>query len=158
MSFSTQKTYSHFMPLPFVLDPTRLERVGLSTRQRWWIKHPQAASKQGNNFPLITQHQLCAGGFCRVWGHGSGAKENAPTAPSLFGAALRLPDPPLCTHQTRETPMKTPFFRTLKRYSAVSINNLLNRYSVTAYSLHEARALLPVSAVITAWAPAQEGF
>jgi hypothetical protein len=54
--------------------------------------------------------------------------------------------------------MKTPFFRTLKRYSAVSVNNLINRYSVTAYSLREARELLPVNVVITAWAPVQEGF
>ncbi|MGY8873097.1 MAG: hypothetical protein ACKVJE_21955 [Pseudomonadales bacterium] len=158
MNLSTKAFYSQFAPLPFVLDPTRLNKVGLSTRQRWWIKPPQTASKQGNNFPLITHHQLSAGGFYRVWGHGSGAKENAPTAPSLFGVALRLPDPPLCINQTRETPMKKHFFRTLKRYSAVSVNNLINRYSVTAYSLNEARELLPVNVVITVWTPVQEGF
>ena len=157
MSAYQENHSSMLPPLPFAEARTRLEEVGLDTRRRWWIRHPQADSKQGNYSPLFAQHQPLAGGFCRVRGHGSGAKENAPAAPSLFGAVLRLPDPPLCNIQTRGTPtMKAPLFRTLKRYSAVSINNLIHRYSVTAYSLTEARSLLPTCAVITAWAPVQE--
>ena len=33
------------------------------------------------------------------WGHGSGAKENAPTVPAYVSTALRLPDPPLVFDQ-----------------------------------------------------------
>ena len=128
--------------------------VGLSTRHRWWIKQPLAASDKGNISPQITQHQPKAGGFCRVWGHGSGAKENAPTAPSFVGAALRLPDPPLVQSDKGNTHM-TPICRTLKLYTAVSVNNLVYRFSVTAYTLDEARSLLPSVAVITAWKPAE---
>jgi hypothetical protein len=53
--------------------------------------------------------------------------------------------------------MNTQPIRILKRYSAVSINNLINRFSVTAYTLEEARGLLPNIAVITSWTPVQEG-
>ncbi|MDO6785782.1 hypothetical protein Q4583_16835 [Neptunomonas phycophila] len=49
----------------------------------------------------------------------------------------------------------TPICRTLKLYTAVSVNNLVYRFSVTAYTLDEARSLLPSVAVITAWKPAE---
>jgi len=42
--------------------------------------------------------------------------------------------------------------RTLKRFNAVSTNRL----TVTAFSLREARGLLPAAAVVVGWAPARE--
>ncbi len=45
--------------------------------------------------------------------------------------------------------------RSLKLYRAVSTLNPINRLTVTAFSLREARWLLPATVVITSWAPAQ---
>jgi hypothetical protein len=135
-----------------------IDRDELSTRQSWWIKHPQAAiTNKGIITPPIQNLSTdSVGMLCCVRGHGSGAKENAPAASSFVGAALRLPDPPSVI-ETKGKPMNTQPIRILKRYSAVSINNLINRFSVTAYTLEEARGLLPNIAVITSWTPVQEG-
>jgi|CEGE01.1.fsa_nt_gi hypothetical protein len=46
--------------------------------------------------------------------------------------------------------------RSLKCYRAVSTQNPINRLTVTAFSLEEARGLLPAAVVITSWAPVQE--
>ena len=147
-------THQKSLNVPIV-GSTLLE-VGLDTRLCWWIRHPQAATNTGRISPFFTSHLLLAGGSYCIRGHGSGAKENAPAASSCVGAVLRLPDPPYVESTQGNSTMKTPSFRTLKRYSAVSINNLIHRYSVTAYSLSEARALLPTCAIITAWAPVKE--
>ena len=45
---------------------------------------------------------------------------------------------------------------TLKLYRAVSTLNPINRLTVTAFSLREARGLLPAAAVVVGWAPARE--
>lgn len=45
---------------------------------------------------------------------------------------------------------------TLKCHRAVSTLNPINRLTVTAFSLKEARGLLPAAVVITRWAPVQE--
>lgn len=45
--------------------------------------------------------------------------------------------------------------RSLKLFRAVSTLNPINRITVTAFSLREARELLPACVVITSWAPAQ---
>lgn len=52
--------------------------------------------------------------------------------------------------------MPTITTRTLKLYKAASTLNPINRITVTAFSLREARGLLPAAVVITSWAPAQE--
>ncbi len=45
--------------------------------------------------------------------------------------------------------------RSLKLFRAVHTLNPINRITVTAFSLREARGLLPASVVITSWAPVQ---
>lgn len=65
-------------------QPYRLDNVGLSTRHGWRIKHPQAAKTKGKH-SLYSRSPALAGGLYLFWGHGSGAKENAPTAPKSFG-------------------------------------------------------------------------
>jgi hypothetical protein len=52
--------------------------------------------------------------------------------------------------------MPTINTRTLKRFSATYTPNPINRLTVTAFSLREARGLLPAAAVVVGWAPAQE--
>lgn len=67
---------------------------GLDTHRRgWWIRHPQAV----NQLRAIHAYSPLSGtqpGAILFWGHGSGAKENVPTALSSLSAVLRLPDPP----------------------------------------------------------------
>ena len=53
--------------------------TALSKRQQGWrIKHPQAATYKGQSAPNPPFLATCRGSIC-IWGHGSGAKENAPT-------------------------------------------------------------------------------
>lgn len=49
-----------------------------------------------------------------------------------------------------------PSTRTLKRFKGLSASNRANHFSVTAYSLSEARALFCFPVIITSWAPAIE--
>ena len=61
---------------------------GLDTHQRGWrIRHPQAVTTPWDNLYLFPRFSAACRGSIRIWGHGSGAKENAPTVPSL-GVAL----------------------------------------------------------------------
>ena len=56
--------------------------TALSKRQRGWrIKHPQAMTYKGQSAPNPPFLATCRGSI-RIWGHGSGAKENAPTVPA----------------------------------------------------------------------------
>lgn len=61
-------------------QPYRLDNTGLDTRFGWRIRHPQAAKTKGK-YSLYSRSPALAGGLYLFWGHGSGAKENAPTAP-----------------------------------------------------------------------------
>ena len=49
-----------------------------------------------------------------------------------------------------------PTTRILKRFKGTSARNRVNHFTVTAYSLKEARALFSFPVTITSWAPAQE--
>ncbi|WP_143083728.1 hypothetical protein [Neptunomonas qingdaonensis] len=80
-------------------------------------------------------------------------KTHPQDLPSL---ALSRSNPTHPNSQLDTLPKYTPNTRTLKRYTAVSVNNLINRYSVTAYSLSEARSLLPAFTVVTSWTLVKE--
>ena len=55
---------------------------GLDTHQHGWrIRHPQAATYKGQSATLPPFLATCRGSI-HIWGHGSGAKENAPTVPA----------------------------------------------------------------------------
>lgn len=54
-------------------------------------------------------------------------------------------------------PSYTPEIRILKRYKAVSINNLVNHFTITAHTLGEARSLLPSFVAITGWQSVEGG-
>ena len=61
---------------------------GLDThRQGWRIRHPQAATYKGQSATLPPFLATCLGSI-HIWGHGSGAKENAPTVLFLCPALL----------------------------------------------------------------------
>ena len=59
---------------------------GLDTHQQGWrTRHPIATTYKGQSAPNPPFLATCRGSI-RIWGHGSGAKENAPTAPLSFVA------------------------------------------------------------------------
>ena len=63
--------------------------TALSKRQRGWrIKHPQAVTTPWDNLYLFPRFSEACRGSIRIWGHGSGAKENAPTVLFLCPALL----------------------------------------------------------------------
>lgn len=69
-----------------------LSTVGLDTQQTdWRIRHPQSVTQIGQIRPPFSPIRAAQAGilstYC-IWGHGSGAKENAPTVPSYLGHCL----------------------------------------------------------------------
>lgn len=143
--------------LIFLPVPSMVINAGLDNRQSWWIRHPQVASKLGNT-PLFLKHTGVSSVRIMVFGGtGREPKKTPPLRLPSLALSCGYPIHPILKIIARDRPMNTPHIRTLKRYTAVSINNLINRFSVTAYSLKEAKSLLPAFAVITAWSPAQEG-
>ncbi|WP_320152169.1 hypothetical protein [uncultured Tolumonas sp.] len=64
-----------------------LKAFGLNTRTGWRIQHPTAAKTDGKFVPSSQSNRLMR--LQRyIWGHGSGAKENAPTVPFRWSALL----------------------------------------------------------------------
>ena len=110
---------------------------GLDThRQGWRIRHPQAATYKGQSATLPPFLATCRGSI-HIWGHGSGAKENAPTAPLSF-VALSCGYPiRLCTELQRTLPMIYTFCITRSRGPIAALPAIR---TVSVYATNEAQA------------------
>ena len=110
---------------------------GLDThRQGWRIRHPQAATYKGQSATLPPFLATCRGSI-HIWGHGSGAKENAPTAPLSF-VALSCGYPiRLCTELQRTLPMIYTFCITRSRGPIAALSAIR---TVSVYATNEAQA------------------
>jgi hypothetical protein len=142
-----------FLPVPF-----RIVGVGLSNRQRWWIKQPQAVLKLGNT-PLFLKHAGASSVRLSVFGGtGREPKKTPPLRLPSLALLCGYPIHPILKITAREKFMSyaKPKNRILKQYKAISIKNLVHHFSVTAYSLNEAISLLPAFTAVVSWAPAQE--
>jgi len=85
----------------------RLFAAGLYNQPSWWIRHPRTLKPKGrqNQTSCVKPSTLLLGHSTRTvdWGHGSGAKENAPNSGLTFWArVLRLPDPPFPNQKEME--------------------------------------------------------
>ena len=64
-----------------------LKVFGLITRTGWRINHPQAVKTNGQSVPYSQSNRLMRLQH-HIWGHGSGAKENAPAVPFRWSALI----------------------------------------------------------------------
>lgn len=138
---------------------TILNLSGLITPYSWWINQPQAVLKLGNT-PLFLKPTGGSSVCLLVFG-GTGwePKKTPPLRLPSLALICGYPIHPIFQIKARENLMSYSHakIRVLKQYKAVSINNLVHHFSVTAYSLNEAISLLPAFAAIVSWSPAQEG-
>ena len=100
MSFQINAILSQGIGLPKFSQTAKVQNVVTLSKwqQGWRIKHPQAMTYKGQSAPNPPFLATCRGSI-RIWGHGSGAKENAPAVLAYVSTALRLPDPPM-SHMT----------------------------------------------------------
>ena len=112
--------------------------TALSKWQRGWrIKHPQAVTTPWDNLYLFPRFSAACRGSIRIWGHGSGAKENAPTVPSL-GVALLCGYPIRLGYLTpRNHPMIYTFCITRSRGPIAALPAIR---TVSVYATNEAQA------------------
>ena len=111
--------------------------TALSKRQQGWrIKHPQAMTYKGQSAPNPPFLATCRGSI-HIWGHGSGAKENAPTAPLSFVALLCGYPIRLCTELQRTIPMIYTFCVTRSRGPIAALPAIR---TVSVYATSEAQA------------------
>lgn len=80
----THYTDNRFSLIP-VVTGSSISRADLNNRHGGRIKQPQTAKTKGKYSLSISDFQPLAGGLYLFWGHGSGAKEKAPSAPLSFG-------------------------------------------------------------------------
>lgn len=129
---------------------------GLDTHLHGWrIRHPQAATYKGQSATLPPFLATCRGSI-HIWGHGSGAKENAPTAPLSF-VALSCGYPiRLCTELQRTLPMIYTFCVTRSR-GPIAALTAIRTVSVYATTENEARTRLAgLPLVFLSRSPAKE--
>lgn len=129
---------------------------GLDThRHGWRIRHPQAVTYKGQSAPNPPFLATCRGSI-RIWGHGSGAKENAPTAPLSF-VALSCGYPiRLCTELQRTDSMIYTFCITRSR-GPIAALTAIRTISVYATNETEARTRLAgLPLVFLSRSPARE--
>ena len=130
---------------------------GLDThRQGWRIRHPQAVTTPWDNLYLSPRFSAVCRGSIPIWGHGSGAKENAPTVPSL-GVALSCGYPIRLGHLTpRNHPMIYTFCVTRSR-GPIAALPAIRTVSVYATNETEARTRLAgLPLVFLSRSPARE--
>lgn len=145
--------------LPSLNVPSSITSNGLSNRLCWWIKHPQAAAfnNKGINSSDSTDYRLKRSVSSAVFGGtGREPKKTPPLRFPLLALLCGYPIHPTFKRQGENTMYSNTHTPILKRYTGVSINNLINRFSVTAYSLREAQTLLPAHVVVTGWMPVKE--
>ena len=131
--------------------------TALSKRQRGWrIKHPQAVTTPWDNLYLFPRFSAACRGSIRIWGHGSGAKENAPTAPLSFVALLCGYPIRLCTELQRTIPMIYTFCVTRSRgpIAALSAIRIVSVYATSEAQARTRLAGLPL--VFLSRCPARE--
>ena len=111
---------------------------GLDTPQRGWrIRHPQAVTTPWDNLYLFPRFSAACRGSIHIWGHGSGAKENAPTVPSL-GVALLCGYPIRLGYLTpRNYPMIYTFCVTRSRGPIAALPAIR---TISVYATNEAQA------------------
>ena len=124
--------------LPATARPGTIQPAGgLDTHQQGWrTRHPIATTYKGQSAPNPPFLAPCQGSI-RIWGHGSGAKENAPTAPLSF-VALSCGYPiRLCTELQRTIPMIYTFCITRSRGPIAALTAIR---TVSVYATNEAQA------------------
>ena len=138
MMISTDGYHAQGEALPVITRHGTIQPVtALSKRQQGWrIKHPQAATYKGQSAPNPPFPATCLGSI-HIWGHGSGAKENAPTAPLSFVALLCGYPIRLCTELQRTIPMIYTFCVTRSRGPIAALPAIR---TVSVYATSEAQA------------------
>lgn len=138
MMISNDGRYAQGEALPVITRHGTIQPAsGLDThRQGWRIRHPQAATYKGQSASHPLFLATCRGSI-HIWGHGSGAKENAPTAPLSF-VALSCGYPiRLCTELQRTIPMIYTFCVTRSRGPIAALPAIR---TVSVYATSEAQA------------------
>lgn len=124
----------------------RLFAAGLDNQLSWRIRHPQASKPKGRQkqTSCVKPSTLLLGQSTRTvdWGHGSGAKENAPISGLTFWArVLRLPDPPF----PNQKEMATMVYTFIVAHSSQKLAQLkkLRTVSTFAHTEEQARKNFP---------------
>lgn len=121
-----------------------LSTVGLDTQQTdWRIRHPQSVTQIGQiRLPYSPIRAAQAGilsTYC-IWGHGSGAKENAPTVPSYLGHCLAATRSALSILTDKAYKMLYTFIVAYPFAKKQPLRNLVRVRTISAVAPNETKA------------------